>query len=242
MAQGLLMRCENWTAINLRTAMIMKKREGGSNICEELDFATDSCSTVLRMYSDFRNQAKHTYGLNGGPVLSVAMAYEDAAAGIHALQTFQGLFGGCRRPFDFDVRNTWKFDFLRIPVLREAAITEAVRADLIIVSLHAARELPAATKWWIETTLERRDGDPGALVLLYDANQASAASAPSPAEEYLEQWARKGGLDFFVKRPSSGSRVKTAAAKVRHNQFSGHRSRHVEPASVHRRFDLADWE
>jgi len=177
----------------------MKKRHGNSRGCEEMDFGTAPCSTVLRMYSDFRNQAADVYGRANGAPLNVAIAFEDFSAGVHVQRTFQGLFDADRRPLQFDMRNAWKFDFLRLTELREAAIAETVRADLIIVSMHAAKELPATVKWWMETALERREGDPGALVLLYKGN-CQDGSNPSAAETYLRRCARKGGLDFFVKR------------------------------------------
>jgi hypothetical protein len=197
------------------------------------------------MYSDFCDQAGDVYGKTDGAPLSVAVAYEDFPAGVRALRTFQGLFDADQRPFQFDMRNAWKFDFLRISELREAAVTETARADLIIVSLHSACELPSTVKWWIETAIERREGDPGALVLLYDGGRWDGAKQP-PAEVYLTQCAQKGGLDFFVKRPGghhAGERTalptnggRTAEVRVRAT------GRGRRPTCNNQRFSLAGWK
>ena len=209
-----------------------------------MDLGTASCFTVLRMYSDFRDQAADVYGSPNGAPLNVAIAYEDSSAGSHVLQTFQGLFDADQRPLQFDMRNAWKFDFLRLTELREAAIAETVRADLIIVSMHAAKELPATVKWWMESALKRREGDPGALVLLCDGNHLDG-STPSPAETYLTQCARKGGLDFFVKRAGARHDSKRAAREMRSEGTFGvpvRAGRPTRPTCDKRRFSAAFWE
>jgi hypothetical protein len=196
------------------------------------------------MYSDFRNQATDVYGSANGAPLNVAIAYEDFSAGVHVLQTFQGLFNADQRPLQFDMRNAWKFDFLRLTELREAAIAETVRADLIIVSLRAAKELPTTVKWWIETALVRREGDPGALVLLYDGNRQGGSKQLS-AEAYLTQCAQKGGLDFFVKRAGARHDSKRPAFDLGFEDSVGVpvRATHpVKPACDKRRFSAAFWE
>ncbi len=229
---------------NNTSGIIMKKRHGNSRGYEDMDFGTASCSTVLRMYSDFRHQAADVYGHVNGAPLNVAIAYEDSSAGIHVLQTFQGLFDADRRPFHFDMRNAWKFDYLRLTDLREAAIAETVRADLIIVSMHAATELPATVKWWMETALERREGDPGALVLLCDGNHLDGSN-PSLAEAYLTNCARKGGLDFFVKRAAPRHDSKQTPFDRGSEEIVGvpvRAGRPTRPTFDRRRFSAAFWE
>jgi hypothetical protein len=199
------------------------------------------------MYSDFRDQAADVYGRTDGTALNVAAAYEDFSAGVHAMRTFGGLLGDVERQLDFDMRNAWKFDFLRITELREAAIAETVRADLIIVSMHAARDLPATVKWWIESALAKREGDPGALVLLHNGHQLNGAKHPPAAEAYLTQCAQKAGLDFFVKR-ASGHQAETKRTEpdTDRNELVAVRGRSwsqpSQPMCSKKRFSTAFWE
>jgi hypothetical protein len=224
----------------------MKNRENHSKRHGNLEFTTAPYSTVMRMYSDFREQAADVYGQMDGTALNVAVAYEDFSAGVHAMRTFGGLFGDAERQLKFDMRNAWKFDFLRIAELREAAIAETVRADLIIVSMHAARELPATVKWWIETALAQREGDPGALVLLHDGHRLNGAKHPPAAEAYLTQCAQKAGLDFFVKRAGGENESKQPTPEPNRNELVTVQGRSwnqpSQPMCSKRRFSLAFWE
>jgi hypothetical protein len=222
----------------------MKKGDSVSKRGKNLDFTTAPYSTVMRMYSDFRDQAADVYGQMDGTALNMAIAYEDFAAGLHAMRTFQGLFDDGQRQLQFNMRNAWKFDFLRITELREAAITETVRADLIIVSVHAAKELPATVKWWIETAVERREGDPGALVLLYDRHRRNGSKRPPSAEAYLTELAERAGLDFFARGASTESMRPTPEENSDEPVAVRGRSRR-RPAGLacnKRRFSLAFWE
>lgn len=173
---------------------------------EETTLAAEPYAKVLRMYSDFREQTRDIYGRPGGLPLNVAIAYEDFPAGVRALGIFRGLFGGTEARYEFDVNNTWKFDFLRADRLREAAIAETARADMMIVSVDRPVELPPEVKCWLESSLEQREGDPGALVFLYHAGEENGGGR-SAAESYLAQRARRAGLDFFVKRPNAKPRT-----------------------------------
>jgi hypothetical protein len=224
----------------------MKNRESNSKRFENSEFTTAPCSTVLRMYSDFRDQVADVYGQMDGTALNVAVAYEDFSAGVHAMRTFGGLFGDAERQLEFDMRNAWKFDFLRIAELREAAIAETVRADLIIVSMHAARELPATVRWWIESALAQREGDPGALVLLYDGHRLNGAKQPPAAEAYLTQCAQKAGLDFFVKRAGGQTDSKQPEPEANRNDLVAVQGRTwsqpSRPMCSKRRFSMAFWE
>ncbi len=227
----------------------MKNRENNSKRGTNFEVTTAPYSTVLRMYSDFRDQAADVYGRANGTALNVAIAYEDYSAGVHAIRTFQGLFEDVEKQLRFDMHNAWKFDFLRITELREAAVAETVRADLIIISVHAAKELPATVKWWIETALAQREGDPGALVLLYDGHRQNGAKHPPTAEAYLTQCAQKAGLDFFVKRPDgqTASRQPETETEAEDEEAvvvrSGSRSEPSRPTcGSKRRFSLAFWE
>jgi hypothetical protein len=168
------------------------------NHVEETSIA-GSYTTVHRMCSDFRAQTKNIFDQSDIPPLDLAIAYENFSAGVRALGLFHGLFeaGGQH----YDINNAWKFDFFRTTNLREMAIAATARADMVILSVGTRAELPPEVKWWMEASLEQRDGDPGALILLLNDEKAHG-SAKYPAEIYLAQCALRTGLDFFVKRSS----------------------------------------
>ncbi len=246
-AQGLLktLRPGENQEINMNRTTTMKNDSVTSRNCGSLNLEpAESCSTLLRMYYDFRGQSADVHPGTNGAILSTAVAYEDFPAGMHALRTFQGLFDENQKTFEFNMRNIWKFDFLRIPELRESAVTETVRADLIIISMHTPRELPAGVKWWIEAALEQREQDPGALVLMYNKHPAGGA-ALSPAETYLTQRARKAGLDFFVKRPGIPQEMTQPVPTLDRGQITGFPGPAVDRETGlvfnHRRFGETGW-
>lgn len=224
---------------------IMKNGSGTSKHSVNMNLKpAESCSTLLRMYDDFRGQSADVYRRTSGAILSTAVAYEDFPAGMHALRTFQGLFDGNQKTFEFNMRNIWKFDFLRIPELRESAVTEAARADLIIISMHTPRELPAGVKWWIEAALEQREQDPGALVLMYNKHPAGGA-VMSPAEAYLMQRARNTGMDFFMKRPGAHREIRQPVHEFNRGQIAGFPSPATDSETGllfnHHRFGETGW-
>jgi hypothetical protein len=202
---------------SIKMSEVMKRRDitGWSTKPE-----TRPYPTVWRMYSDFCRQTVVARDLQGIPPLTIAVAYEDFLAGERAMRTFEGLFAGSEKFHLFDLRNTWKFDFLRIEGVRDAAVATAVRADIIVVSTRCANELPPAVKWWIETSLKTREGDPGAMVLLRDGSRGVESQHP-PVEVYLAHCAHKGGLDFFVKRISAKSDPKSADIETSREETVG---------------------
>jgi len=155
------------------------------------------CTTVLRMCSDFHTQIKAACGLADIPLLNVALAYEDAQAGNRAVHTFRNLFSRNEDSVRLNMRNVWKFEFLALDQLREAAVGETICADLVIVSMNKPSELPGPVKCWLEESFRRREGDPGAVVLLHQGMR-TPGDIP-PAEAYMARCASNAGLDFFVK-------------------------------------------
>jgi hypothetical protein len=83
------------------------------------------------------------------------------------------------------------------------AVHAAVAADVIVVSVYAADELPLEIYVWIDLWLPRRRWRAGALAALVGV--AEPLDAPSVrTHEYLQAVARKGQLDFIPqesKRP-----------------------------------------
>lgn len=95
------------------------------------------------------------------------------------------------------IRNQW-FDVHSlndIGVLLEA-VRAAQVADVIVVSLYAADELPLGLYVWIDAWLPRRSSRVGALTALIGVDQSQ--DPPSiRTREYLQAVARKAQLDFI---------------------------------------------
>lgn len=94
------------------------------------------------------------------------------------------------------VRNTWYRvnDLGDTGVLLDAVQT-ALRADVIVVSVHAADELPVELCTWIDVWLPRRPPHMGALAALIGVTGQPGSQADH-TQEYLQAVARRGQLDF----------------------------------------------
>ncbi len=136
----------------------------------------------------------HDLDLGANPTFNVVIAYEDFETGKHAKETCDYLAENLGR--ECELRNQmWKFDVLAIRKLREIAAADAAVADLVIVSCRGD-ELPAHTKAWIESWINR-ETRPMALVALFHV-QPEAASRTCAVSEYLADAARRAGIEFFA--------------------------------------------
>jgi hypothetical protein len=88
----------------------------------------------------------------------------------------------------------WKFDVLLLPKLREIAVEDAARADIIMISSRG-RELPEHVKLWIESWLPL--GAPLALVALFQHVREDLAHG-NIARNYLAEVARRANIEFFA--------------------------------------------
>ena len=107
------------------------------------------------------------------------------------------------------VQNTWyNANSLSDPGILLDAVRAAVAADVIVISVYAADELPLDLYVWIEAWLPRRLSRRGALAALVGV--AEPLDSPSVRTlEYLQAVARKAQLDFIPqqrKRPAASRR------------------------------------
>jgi hypothetical protein len=98
---------------------------------------------------------------------------------------------------DYDIRHScWNFDALLDPRRLGQSIDAAVGADMIIIALHNAKELPRIARRWITGWLHSKGGQHCALVALTEAGP-SARRVDCPVLRYLNSVARQAQMDFF---------------------------------------------
>ena len=124
------------------------------------------------------------------PALNVVIAYEDLETGKRAMKTYEYMVRQLGDQCLF-ANQMWKFDVLAVPKLKEIAAKDAAAAEIIIVSAHEGRELPAAVKSWIETWSSYKI-EAKALVGLFGSETEA-----SPIRTYLAEVTRHAKIEFF---------------------------------------------
>jgi len=120
----------------------------------------------------------------------VVIAYEDLETGKRAIKTYEHMVQQLGDECLF-ANQMWKFDVLAVPKLNEIAAKDAAAAEIIIVSAHGCRELPAAVKSWLELALLKKM-ESSALVGIFDDDIGE-----NPVRAYLAELARRAGIEFF---------------------------------------------
>jgi hypothetical protein len=133
--------------------------------------------------------------------LNIAGVYQDVVTrdwAMHACRRATQLAG------EEHVQNTWyNANSLRDPVVLLDAARTARVADVIVVSVYAANEMPRDVYVWVEAWLPYRLSRAGALAALIGVGE-SLDSQSVRTLEYLQSVARKAQLDFIPqerKRP-----------------------------------------
>ena len=126
--------------------------------------------------------------------LSLLTAFEDSATGTRVKEFRQEL---ARHLGDHCqlIEHVWIFSTFRLRELQEIAAEEASAADLVIISMHDAESLPEEVKGWIELWLRLKGTRKAVLLALLDP---VPNGAPGALEAYLQESARRGGLEFLV--------------------------------------------
>jgi hypothetical protein len=129
-----------------------------------------------------------------GYTLNIAGVYQDSVIRDWAIQSCRQatqLAGGER------VQNTWyNTNSLSDPGILLNAVRAAIAADVIVISVYAADELPLDLYVWIEAWLPRRLSRRGALAALVGVAEPLDSQSVRTLE-YLQAVARKAQLDFI---------------------------------------------
>jgi hypothetical protein len=127
-------------------------------------------------------------------VCAIVVLYEDNSsrdAAIRLCNTLEKIF---HTELDFEI--TWcRFKYFSDPCVASEAAEIAAQANLIIVSIQRAQDLPLEVKAWFERWLPDRESTEGALVLLQTSEEP-----PSPQNfqsSYLYLLAQRANLDYL---------------------------------------------
>ena len=137
--------------------------------------------------------------------VKVVIAYDNLDVAKRAEAVYDRLARRLRQTFEFQQR-LWRFDVLEEDSLRAQAVRDAADADIVIVAMKDGSEVPEAVRRWLESLLRRNSGAT-ALVALLDRPGA-------PVQPYLEDVARRGGMDFFAQSGQTSPPFRLPCADV----------------------------
>jgi len=127
--------------------------------------------------------------------LNVALIYEDAPTREWAREAFECV---TKVAAEHGVRPTWwNLDNLGNPGVLAAAVSTAMRADVIVLAARAGEGMPLAFYAWINAWLPNRFHSGGVLAAFLGKTQRSNAR-PVRVGEYLREVARQGRMSFLL--------------------------------------------
>ena len=128
--------------------------------------------------------------------LNAAVVYQDIPSRERVAQLCSRVARSIGRQ-SFHLRS-WSFAELDQPEIFQGAVSAAVDADVMIVSLHAAEKLPAGFCAWIDAWLSRRQRPDGSLIALIGVSGRNGASSEY-AQKYLRGVAWEARLEFLLR-------------------------------------------
>ena len=126
--------------------------------------------------------------------VALLAAFEDSATGNRVKEFTQVLSRDLGAQCSV-IEHVWLFNTFGLLELQEIAAEEASASDLVVISMHQADTVPDGVKGWIDLWLQRRARQTAILLALLDADYEGVSS---PVEAYLQQAARRGGMEFLV--------------------------------------------
>lgn len=129
------------------------------------------------------------------PAINLTIIYEDLLTLEWAGQVCDQVTAFIDR--DCLASNSWRVSDLADPKVLQDAVCAAARADVIVLSLHDAEELPLNLRVWMEGWLPRRDLPVGALITLIGVAEETKASSLR-SRRHLEAIGRRAGMDLLL--------------------------------------------
>lgn len=171
--------------------------------------------------------------------LDVLLVYEDFGTGLRARRAFEQVARQLELEADFNV-DLWKLDLLHEPALLELVANEAAKAHIVFLSAHGQGELPGTANLWLQQWLERRGGEPCALVVLLDRPAGDTAAANQTLEA-LRATALAAGVEVFLPAAEALHTERQSALDENHPHPE---TRAGRPGEIVRRLELhpyRDW-
>jgi hypothetical protein len=130
-----------------------------------------------------------------GAPLNVALIYEDAPTREWAREAFEHV---TKVAAEQGVRPTWwNLENLGDPGVLAAAVSTAMRADVIVLAARATEGMSLAFYAWINAWLPNRYNSGGVLAALLGKTERSG-TRPARVGEYLREVARRGRMSFLL--------------------------------------------
>ncbi len=126
--------------------------------------------------------------------VALLATFGDSSTGMRVKEFCQGLSHRLGQQCRL-VEHVWLFSTFRLRELQEIAAEEAAISDLVIISVHQAEGLPDEVRGWIDLWLNRKGTRQGVLLVLLDP---AYDETPGATQGYLQDVARRGGLEFLV--------------------------------------------
>jgi hypothetical protein len=138
---------------------------------------------------------------NGKATVAAMVLYEDHSTRHRAMAACDDMV----KRFWFDVHfnfDWWHVNFLEEESFAEIAAQSAAKADMVIFSGSADKELATAAKRWFERWSRHRDKRDGALVDLTETTN-SLNGAAELKKIYLRDIAGRAFMDYLCKPPAA---------------------------------------
>lgn len=97
--------------------------------------------------------------------LEVSLLYEDLSAGLRARQFLYAVLDDCQMQVEFSLA-LWNIALFHLPEIQEQALTDACKANLVLLSLRGDRHLGAEIEDWLNQWISKRGEEECALAVL----------------------------------------------------------------------------
>ena len=130
--------------------------------------------------------------------MKALIIYDDFASAVRASTALRQAAHRAKVRANWNLR-PWRADILRFTPAADAALNDAVDADVIMLAGRRVYALPPWLRQWLESWGSRRKAEDCALVVVRDETEGKG-SAPHPE---LSLFAERHGLDFIVENDTS---------------------------------------
>jgi hypothetical protein len=129
--------------------------------------------------------------------IAVTIAYQNFECHTHAFRAYEAIVSRLLGKGEFK-RSSWRFDLLRLPNMKQFAVRDALKAEIIIVCANEIGSLDSGFSSWLRDWSQAKANKPSAIVALFVGSE-DRFETDNPLKLQLEPVAERLGLDFFAK-------------------------------------------